>query len=402
MMKILVFEHCLRLTGHRIPYASLVSRSFEGHEVIVGLPELLKDESCLGDYFPSPVSIDFYATDNRPKKPFAQSLAARRALLSQISKHKPDLVAIPTADGLATVLGLFNLFGLSALRHVRTDACLMSCSKARRREKGLSKFINNLKWWITVRGPWQRLMLIDSRAFMEIKNPAAAKIALCPDPVPAVSTKSKIEARRSLGLPIDGRLIVSVGRQDHRKGIDCLLRSFLVARLKPNDRFALIGKLGPKIRQLLQEIQNDDRCADRVLAIDRFVSESEFVDAINASDAITATYPAADQPSGVVCRAIAYNRPVLATNSGWLGWTIDELGAGVAADMTSVESLAYSLEKVFEVAAGFELTKTGKLYAKFNTEASFQKTWHGGLNWSDKRFENFETYDQCFENAGLV
>lgn len=401
-MKILVFEHCLRLTGHRIPYASLVAGSFAGQQVVVGIPQLLSGESCLGDYFPPPIDIDFYPVKEQSPKPLANSLSARKSLLALVSKHKPDLVAIPTADGLATLLGLFNLFGFSSLRRVRTDVCLMNGGKARRGENGVSKFLRNLKWWITTRGPWQRLMLIDAKAFMEIENPAAAKIALCPDPVPAISEKSKTEARSSLGLPVDGRLIVSVGRQDKRKGIDSLLRSFVVAGLEPNDRIALVGKLSPEIKPFVKELQSDERYADRILTIDRFVSEKEFIDAFKASDIVAATYPGTNCPSGVVCRAISYNRPVLATNSGWLRWTIEELGAGVAADMTTVESLAVSLESAFELTGDFELTKTGKLYAKFNTVASYQQTWSRGMSWSDESFTNFESFDQCLENAEIV
>lgn len=400
-MKILVFEHCHRLAGHRIPYASLVANAFEGHDVVVGLPQLLRAEGCLGDYFPLPIDVDFYLAQDLSSKPLANSLAARKALLKLIAKHQPDLVAIPTADGLATLIGLFNLLGFSSLRHVRTDACLMNCGRAREGDKGVTRFLKNLKWWITTRGPWQRLMLIDSKAFMEIENPEIKRIALCPDPVPAISTMSKMEARQTLGFPTDGRLIVSVGRQDHRKGIGHLLRSFATANLETNDRFALVGKLSPEIKPLIEGLRNDDRFANRILTIDRFVTEGEFMDAINASDIVAATYPATNQPSGVVCRAISNNRPILATNSGWLGWTIEALGAGVAADMTSVESLAISLERAFEAVCDFELSGTGKLYAKYNTEENYQQIWRRGLTWSNDEFTKYESQEQCFKSEGM-
>lgn len=381
-MKVLVFEHCQQATGHRIPYAALTAGAYPNSDLVVGLRDCLRGDEVVDRYFSEEITVDYYSSKQK-SKPLANALEARQCLVRLVKKHRPDVVAIPTGDGLANVLGLFHLVGLSGvLRNCKIDICLMKNGISHTKKKMTQRLLALVKWWITCQGPWQRLMLIDPYAWSKIKNPAASKIFLSPDPVPAHAPKSKTEARQALGLPVDGRLIVSIGQQDRRKGVNALLRAFRLISLKKNYRLALIGKITDEVAPLLNEVLQQPGMDKRISLIDRFVTELEFRTAIDACDIVAVPYRSSNQPSGIVCRAIAWNRPILATNQGWLKWTVNELGAGYTTIPTDEQLFAASIEDALEHADEFELNSNGQAFARFNTEQNYQQNWKTGLEWS--------------------
>lgn len=380
-MKVLVFEHCQQATGHRIPYAALTAGAYPNSDLVIGLRDCLRGDEVVDRYFSKEITVDYYSSKQK-SKPFATALEARRCLVMLVKKHRPDVIAIPTGDGLANVLGLFHLVGLSGvLRNCKIDICLMKNGISHTKKKMTQRLLAQAKWWITCQGPWQRLMLIDPYAWSKVKNPAASKIFLSPDPVPTHAPKSKTEARQALGLPVDGRLIVSIGQQDRRKGVNALLRAFRLISLNKNYRLALIGKITDEVAPLLNEVLQQPGMDKRISLIDRFVTELEFKTAIDASDVVAVPYRTADQPSGIVCRAIAWNRPILATNQGWLKWAVNELGAGYTTTPTDDKFFAASIEDALEQADKFELNSNGEAFARFNTEQNYQQNWQLGIEW---------------------
>ena len=148
-----------------------------------------------------------------------------------------------------------------------------------------SKFV----WWLTMRGPWKRVQLIDPRAWFNCAN--RERFGLCPDPVPQQKFFDRAEARRSLGLPEDGRLIVSVGGQNKRKGSDYLLRSFARIVSEEKEYLVFIGRIDETIGQLIEELKRENsQFANRLIVRNEFVSEDEFQQAIIASDIVAAAY----------------------------------------------------------------------------------------------------------------
>lgn len=379
-MKVLVFEHCLQVTGHRIPYASLTALSYVGdNDVIVGLPSNVQDNEVVKQYIKPPITVDYYQTTAK-QKPLSRALEARRCLNRLIKRHQPELIAIPTADGIGLVLGLYNLLGLASnLRSIKVDACLMRGGGATSNNSFLSRTATNIKWWVTRKGPWQRLMLIDPKAWSLLPPDQKHSILVCPDPVPERVPVSKAEARQILGIPSEGRLIVSLGRQDLRKGVDFLLAAFQAAELKETDRLLLMGKLAPEIKPLLQEALLSEQMRDRIITADRYVSDEEFGLAIDASDIVAIPYRSANQPSGVVCRALVWNRPILATNRGWFKWTIDEFGAGFGTNPENTLQFAHDIETSLNSCLQFHVNEKGKQFAAFNSKANYLSTWREGV-----------------------
>ncbi|TWU37650.1 D-inositol-3-phosphate glycosyltransferase [Novipirellula aureliae] len=373
-MRVLVFEHSFKVGGHRLPYASKTASAFEGSDVLVALPSQLSGDESICRYFKHE-NVHFYEA-NPTSGALSNAIEAGRCLVRLVKRVRPDLVVIPTADGLATMLGMMNLLKLNGcLRQINIDACLMKPQIGRPTTSMLRNWTNQLKWWITTKGPWQRLLLIDPLAWSAVKNSKASRIFLCPDPVPTQFVFDKTEARLALGLPSAGRMIVSVGGQDRRKGTDLLLRAFEVARFADQDRLVLIGKISDEIRPQIQVIQQNSVLANRLIIIDRYISEDEFQQAIIASDLVAMPYRSTDRPSGIACRCLAWGRPVIATNSGWLKWVVDDLGAGFAADPLESKEFANMLEHALDQCDRFSLTTKGQSFVEYNSEQNYAKVW---------------------------
>ena len=76
-MKVLVFDNCLRLTGHRLHYAALVADAFAyDHEVVLGLPDAIQREPQVVALSSRSFRTDFYpvSTNTKPVKGIKDTL----------------------------------------------------------------------------------------------------------------------------------------------------------------------------------------------------------------------------------------------------------------------------------------------------------------------------------------
>ena len=61
----------------------------------------------------------------------------------------------------------------------------------------------------------------------------------------------RVEARRVLGIPVDGRYVATVGGMDLRKGIDLLAGGIYAGTAeRADDRLLLVGKMSQPMRDL--------------------------------------------------------------------------------------------------------------------------------------------------------
>ena len=149
-MRVLIFEICFFARGHRIPYAAVVAEAFADHDVIVALPAQLKDQSVLRDYFPSCVKFQFFKSEQKAK-PLAGIRESWRCLTEQIKVCRPDMVAVPTADGMAFWGGIRNLIGLPATGGIPINISLMRGHFRSPSDSWVNRTISNFKWVVTKR-----------------------------------------------------------------------------------------------------------------------------------------------------------------------------------------------------------------------------------------------------------
>ena len=378
MRKVLVYDYCLKVTGHRLPYAALVADSFRNgaYEVVLAIPDLLQDLSESRPYLADDLTVDFFPV-NGTKKPISKALDSVNCLGKLIQKHKPDLVCVPTADGLAPLAFFSSKLPWSPLRKSAIDICLMR-GNCRPEASWFKRTQSIIVWWLTSNGPWKRIQLIDPRAWFNCSD--RERFGLCPDPVPKQKFFGRVEARKSLGLPETGRLIVSVGGQNKRKGSDYLLRSFALADLKEDEYLVFIGRIDATISSLIDELKlNNSEFANRLIVRDEFVSEDEFQQAIIAADIVAAPYRSVDRPSGIVCRSLGWGRPLLLNDRGWLKWINDQFQVGFPGNPSNTVEFASTIRQALDACEQFARSDAADNFVRYNTEENYRLVWRSIL-----------------------
>lgn len=366
-MKTVVFENCLNITGHRIPYAGLVATALHesGHEVMVCLPSQLRSQqSRLAEYIDANIALEFFDADPS-KTGVLKVLEARSNLLRTTKSLRPEYLAIPTADGIAASFAGHALIPRSsAISDTRIDICLMRAPIG-----------NFLKWNAIKMGPWQRILLIDPRVWENHLSEVNGRFHLCPDPVPVQRFHDQGAARGILGLPATKKIIASVGPQTIRKGTDRLIRAFLEGPPE-NTVLVLVGKISGEIQSILDTLSAGEK--NNLLVVDRFVSDDEFQLAIVASDVIAVPYRDVDRPSGIVSRCICWQRPIIATNRGWLKWAVETFDAGRTVCTENRVEFGRALRQMVDESIDFKVSEKSIEFAKFNSEANYKEIWKSG------------------------
>ena len=305
-----------------------------------------EDKTILNDYFDDPVELLFFKTKQEICG-IARVREAWRCLAEQIKRCRPDTVAIPTGDGLAFWGGVRNLVGLAKTGGIPIDICLMRGHFRSQSDSLIKKTISNLKWWIVSKGPWRRILLVDPRSYDDLKSPAATRVVLCPDPAPPQKFSDRFKARAALDLPEVGRIIVSVGNQEFRKGTDLLLLAFEQAKLKTDDYLVLIGKFDTPTKLLAEKILLNKSVGHQLVIRDSFVSDDELQQAVIASNLVAVPYRDVDRPSGIITRAVAWNRPLIGTNRGWIKWFLEKHEAGFSTSPENTEVFAKTCNTLY-------------------------------------------------------
>ncbi|MEM6468414.1 MAG: glycosyltransferase [Planctomycetota bacterium] len=382
MKRVLVFDHAMKMTGHRLPYASLVSQAFDESKVVVCLPKQLESEQAIRRYF-SANELHFFATEDRPLG-VAFSRESFRCLRNVMAEVEPDHVAIPTADGIGVIAGMHEMLrGDSWRKHASVSACLMRIFPMPSSFSIKKSIVNRLRTYLLEQAQWTQLMTLDALRWLEMTPRRRSRLLVAPDPVPKRPDIDRSIAREKLGLPTNGRLLVSAGNQDARKGSDLLIEAFANAKLAADDRLLLIGRHDSSVKSQLSGHQPLMAC-DRLLSRDQYVSEEDFTLSIIASDVVVAPYRSTDRPSGVVSRAVAWGRPIVATNSGWMRWVCESLNAGSTFQGGDTDELGKALTHSLEELDAFKISEQASRFAEYNTEENFKRLWKAGLDGKEK------------------
>jgi glycosyltransferase involved in cell wall biosynthesis len=386
-------------------YAGLVAGTFgDTHEVILALPQTIEKEPQVAALSNRTFKVHFYPFQGETESVIGmldslwRAFGAWKCLMQLIKHHEPDLVAIPTGDGLAVVAGLLNIFPLPIFRKSRIDICVMRGPQCYP-EQPFKQMISNIKWWLVCRGPWQRVMMMDPREWARASNTIRRNVILCPDPVPEQKYFDQKLCRELLNLPTDGRIVVSVGPQNRRKGSDFLLEGFAAADLNYDDRLVMIGRIDPVIAPLIESLKLQPEFDERLIVRDEFVSEDEFQMAIVASDVVAIPYRSVDRPSGIVCRSMAWNRPLVMTNRGWLKWILNKFSAGFGTAPNVPSELGKTIRQALDQSTQFQHTCSAREFIKFNTEASFLSVWRCGIDFhANSEVQDVSFLTDQFEN----
>ena len=149
--------------------------------------------------------------------------------------------------------------------------------------------------------PFDVVHYIDPVAFdwvlSKVGGKAGRKARFIADPVEPLSLPTRSKARAMLRLPEHKKLIMSIGLQDHRKGVDYLIRA--CARWQPAEPASIVlaGKLSAQIRQLVTNEYRHLVDEGRLIVLDRYLSKEDFYACFAAGDLIATPYRPQPHPS---------------------------------------------------------------------------------------------------------
>jgi glycosyltransferase involved in cell wall biosynthesis len=173
----------------------------------------------------------------------------------------------------------------------------------------------------------------------------ANRIMAIPDPVELVDPIPQSVARQALGLPLGVPIFSFLGNLSVVKGVDTFLQAL---PLVPGDWMAIMAGLPIDTdRTQVEACRKSLRFGSQLVTRFGYIPESELVRYLAASDVVVLPYKQSFiGSSGILLRATAMGRPVLASDVHQLGHIVRESGLGMVYPPESPAALAHALETV--------------------------------------------------------
>jgi glycosyltransferase involved in cell wall biosynthesis len=377
--------------GHFLNYVQHLIKAFVPLccEIVVAVPNTVPESVQFKIYLlahQSRFRLEFISARDKTMSRWRMILAEARAVRALIGRVKPDAVYVPTLlsyfstrDGIAQSLAWW-LALRARLSRLHCEALLLGFPPAYGMGLGRSPFITRM---VIHTIPFDVVHYIDPVVFdwvlSKVGGKAGRRARLIADPVERLLlTRSK--ARAMLHLPEHKKLIMSVGLQDHRKGVDYLLSA--CARWQPAEPASIVlaGPLSPPIRQLVtkeyRHVVNDGR----LIILDRYLSNEEINACCAAGDLIATPYRPQPHPSSIALHAVTAGKMLLAANSGWLAYMVPKFSLGRLCDVQDPEVFAEALDLALHETKAYKLSAAAERLVEFHSSENFVLEWRRELS----------------------
>ncbi|MBR4810028.1 MAG: glycosyltransferase [Bacteroidales bacterium] len=154
---------------------------------------------------------------------------------------------------------------------------------------------------------------------------------------------SRAAARKALGLPEEGTVLLFFGLIRKYKGLDILLHAF--DGMPADYRLVIAGEPYGSFDEY-SRIIDASPAKDRIFLFDRYIPDAEVKDFFCASDTVVLPYRSATQ-SGVGSLAIQFGVPVVVTDTGELRASVEGRGTGLVADRAEPECVRDAVLRLF-------------------------------------------------------
>lgn len=206
-------------------------------------------------------------------------------------------------------------------------------------------------WWhnFSVRQGYSflHLVTVHSEVPEEAMIPASVRKVIVPHGVFACkpSGKSRAELRASLGIPIEGFVVLSFGFVRDNKNIDLLIRA--IDKL-PGLILVVAGRSqtsNDKPVSYYRDLANSLNVAQRCIFIEEFVPPERIPLLFEACDLVALTYSSSFySQSGVLSLAASSTRPVLVSSAkGPLKETVEKFGLGKVISPDNLDEIIFAL-----------------------------------------------------------
>ncbi|WP_146592396.1 glycosyltransferase [Puniceibacterium confluentis] len=193
----------------------------------------------------------------------------------------------------------------------------------------------------------RRLFSLDEYAPRAAISRMAGLLTFLPDPTPDLSL---LENRARQPRADGGTVYLLFGALAERKGIFALLDA--LGHLPADSRAGLVlrfvGRIDPadRSRFMAHLAQVQSACPEAVIElVDDFVSDETLAQEVVDCDVVLAPYQNHIGSSGVVFWAAAAGKPLIAQNTGMMGYQIAEHDLGLTVNTTDPLALALALDR---------------------------------------------------------
>jgi glycosyltransferase involved in cell wall biosynthesis len=381
-MRVLIIEQTYD-GGHYLNYVRYLVQAFAplGCEIVVAVPHAALESAQFKTYlspYRSRFRLEFVQPrDHRTTSVWRMIQIDARVYRALLDRVKPDAVYLPTLEQrMAQWIALRQ----SRLSRFHCEALLLGSPAA----YGMSPRAPFFTGMALRAMPFDVVHYMDPVTFdwvlSKVGGAVRRRARLIADPVEPLSLPTRSKARAMLRLPEHKKFIMSIGMQDHRKGVDYLINA--CAHWRPAEPAAIVlaGSLSAQIRQL---VTNDLRYLvdeERLIVLDRYLTNEEMNACYAAADLIAAPYRPHLQSSGIVLHAAAAGKMVLAANNGWFTYMVPKFSLGRLCDPQDPERLAETFDPALHEAEAYKLSAAGKRLLEFNRSENFVLQWRQGLS----------------------
>lgn len=280
--------------------------------------------------------------------PFSYITTARR-----INKYAPDIVIIPY--WMSFMAPAFGSVSLLLDKKIKIVSLVHNAISHERTliEKPLAKyFFNRCDAFIVMSEPVREDLL---------KLKKNAKILLQPHPIydQYAERSDKDIACEGLNIPINKKNLLFFGLIRDYKGLDVLIQA--MSDLNDDYQLIIAGECYGSFDKYQQLIDNSP-LKGNIKVFEQYIPDTMVPVLFSAADVLILPYRSATQ-SGVVALAYQMELPMIGTNVGALGKTIEEANTGIVVNSATPENIAQGINDYF-TSGKIEIYKTNVLNEK--------------------------------------
>ena len=196
-------------------------------------------------------------------------------------------------------------------------------------------------------------------------------IAVIPHGImPVQNPPDQRDARKKLSLPQDRQIILFFGGIRPNKGLDVLLKALEIVKAR-NERVLLViagSLLGRFSFESYSDMIRKADLSEHVRTYIDFIPEEDVDYFFAASNLVVLPYLKFEAQSGVLLRAYAHKKPVVASNVGAMGEFVSSDNIGLAVESGAVEPLAKAIINALDGLDKFQSHYSPELESKYGWE----------------------------------
>jgi glycosyltransferase involved in cell wall biosynthesis len=188
--------------------------------------------------------------------------------------------------------------------------------------------------------------------------------------IPVQNPPDQMDARKKLNLPQDRQIILFFGGIRPNKGLDVLLKALKIVKARNQQVLLVIagGLLGRFNFDSYSDIIRKAGLSEHVRTYIDFIPEEDVDYFFAGSDLVVLPYLKFEAQSGVLLRACAHKKPVVASNVGAMGELVSSDNIGLAVEPGAVEPLAQGVINALDDLDKFQSRYSPELENKYSWE----------------------------------